>query len=341
MSSRLVRVSWSVMAETNGATTDVAVEYFGETKPRRRWLAVLLTFLCPGLGYMYVGQLLKGVTINLLFLLMAETFVIVFGILKFFPLLPLIVLVVAWLIFSGFAAFGAVGHIEDESEYVLKGYNHWMIYAVVVLLTFTVPIGATAHFISVYLLGTHEVAAPGMYPTLRTGDVVLVDLAAYRDRAPQRGDLVTVRARGDREVILRVVGVAGDVVRIEGETVFVNSEPLDRSPLDDQALRVPSLDDGDLLAMVEHNNGNRYVISVSPKAFNAQSIAPTKIAADEFFVLADNRSQVGGEPARPIRDSRDFGAVALRDVTGRPLYIAWSRAADSDVRWDRVGLRTQ
>lgn len=327
---------------TSADSSSEPIEYLGETRRRHPAVALAMSLLCPGLGYMYAGQILKGVTINLLFLLTLETFVIVFSILKFFPLLPMLVLVAAWVVFTGFAAAGVLRRIRGEENYLLRGFNHWTIYSVVFVLTYAAPILGTAHFISRYLLGFDEIESAAMYPTLQAGDVALIDKSAFRNRVPRRGDLVAVQLDEDRPaLVLRVVGVENDVIRIEGETVFVNNEPLERSHLDDTALRVPSLDgEADLLAMVEENNGNRYVISVSPKAFVANSMPPTKLESNELFVLADNRSQVPARGSARIRDSRDFGPVKLDDVDGEPLYIAWSSQAGS-TRWGRIGLRTQ
>lgn len=324
------------------ADSSQPIEYLGETKRRHPVVAAGLSVLCPGIGYMYAGHLLKGITVNLLFLLALETFVIVFSILKFFPLLPLVVVGVGWLVFTTLVTASVVREVRGTDSYVLRGFNHWTIYTVVFVLTYAGPILATGHFLSQYLLGFEQIDTAAMYPTLQVGDVALIDKSAFRNRTPRRGDLVAVQPReGSGALVLRVVGVADDIIRIEGETVFVNNDPLGRTELDETALRVPSLDgEADLLAMVEENNGNRYVISVSPKAFIAHSMPPTKLEKHQVFVLADNRSQVATQGGARIRDSRDFGAVDLDQITGEPLYIAWSLAADS-TRWERIGLRTQ
>ena len=325
------------MSNNVDSATAQSIEYRGETKPRSRLLAVVLAFLCPGLAYMYVGKVLRGVTTNLLFLLLLVSFIAVFGALKFFPLLPLAVLALAWLVFGAFVAQGALRLIAGERPYVLRSYNHWTLYCVMSLVTFALPIYGAFQFVSRYLAGLQAMRTAAMYPTIHEEEVALVDLSAFRNRTPKRGDVValTPQGRSGEPLILRVVAVENDVVRIEGETVFVNNEPLERAELESQD-RVPTLEgEGDLLALVERNNGNSYVISVSPKAFSAHSMAPKKLAPQQLFVLADNRSQVSPNSPYRIRDSRDFGPISTTDVRGEPLYIAWSPA------WDRIGLRTQ
>ena len=316
--------------------------YLGETSPRHTAMAWGMTLLSPGLGYVYTGQLLKGVTVNLGFLLCVATFVITFSILKFFPLLPMLVLIATWAVFVAFAGAAATRVASRDEPYILRGFNHWTIYSIVFVLTFAAPLLGTAHFIGTYLLGFEPVTSAAMYPTLQTGDVAMIDRSAFRNRQPARGDLVAVAPDGSgKALVLRVVGVPGDLIRIEGEEVFVNKEPLQRSQLEEDAMRVPSIDgDADLLAMVEENNGNRYVISVSPKALIAASVPPTKLDDDEVFVMADNRSQVPTDGRERIRDSRDFGTVRMAEVAGEPVYVAWS-THQGTTRWERIGLRAQ
>lgn len=329
------------------------LEYRGETKPRNIWVATFLTFLAPGMGYVYIGQLLRGLTTNLLFILMLEGFVIAFSVLKFFPVLPALVFLLAWLTFSALVALDVRRRLnapapksahqadgeessQPDQEYVLRAYNHWMVYTVVFLLTFAAPLYATGHLVGTYLIEFQSVDDAAVYPTLRPGDIALVDRSAFRGRAPRRGELVSFANDRGRHQILRAVAVEDDIVRIEGETVFVNDEPLERATLDS----APE-DEGDLLAMVEMNHGNKYVISVSPRAYTALTLPPTKLAAGEFFVLADNRSQIPlAQNGRQIRDSRNFGTVRRDSLVGKPLYIAWS-SSDDDVRESRIGLKTR
>lgn len=341
------------MHSTLQTPTDDAPEYRGEVKPRRRPTAVVLTFLCPGLGHMYIGQLFKGVTITLAFLLLVQGFVIVFSVLKFFPLLPFLVTLASWLVFTSYVAHDVVSAIRrhrlDEpgaDAYVLRGYNHWMVYGIVLMAIYLVPLYVTGVFVSQYLLGFERIESAVMFPTVKPGDTLLIDRSAYRSRVPQRGELVAVRTDDDGEElsVLRVVAVPGDVVSVEGETVYVNDAPLARSDLAESDIATPAAGarEGELLAMVEHNHGHRYVISVSPRAFSAVMMEPTRLEPGQLFVLADNRSQVEVARGPRIRDSRNFGALEMAAVAGKPLYIAWSASPETgELRLDRVGLRTQ
>ena len=40
--------------------------YLGEPKQRQPWVAFFMTLVCPGLGALYLGRLLKGVSICLM-----------------------------------------------------------------------------------------------------------------------------------------------------------------------------------------------------------------------------------------------------------------------------------
>jgi signal peptidase I len=56
-----------------------------------------------------------------------------------------------------------------------------------------------------------------MEPTFLPGDRLLVDPHAYRDRPPERGDLVVVADPADPErwLLKRVVGTPGDSIRVD------------------------------------------------------------------------------------------------------------------------------
>jgi signal peptidase I len=67
-----------------------------------------------------------------------------------------------------------------------------------------------------------------MKPTLQPGEFLLVNRVAYKLGEPDIGDIVIFHAPGGSELdyIKRVIGLPGDVVRVEDGTVFVNDQPL-------------------------------------------------------------------------------------------------------------------
>lgn len=70
-----------------------------------------------------------------------------------------------------------------------------------------------------------------MYPTLVAGEYVLFDRLAYIRHSPKRGDLVLARGLlGERKaVIKRVVGVPGDIVKLDRGVLTVNDVPLEEA----------------------------------------------------------------------------------------------------------------
>lgn len=326
--------------------TTTTLTYRGETEPRKRWLAVFLSYLCPGLGYMYIGHILKGITVNLLFVLLLELFVILLSTLKFFPLLPILVLVVAWLLFSTRVAANVLELMAPTAdEYIPKAYNHWILYAVVFLLTYLTPIAVTTQFTTRYLWTLAPMQTGAMYPAIEPGDTLLIDRSVYRTQPIKRGDLVAVRAPNTNELtVLRVIAMPGDIVSIEGINLYLNDELVQSLPLEPEHIQYSGFATRpDMYTWIEQNNPQSYVISLAPNAMHALEMPPVVVPEGHVFLLSDNRSQIPfyEEPGK-IRDSRVFGPVAIERIEGKPSFISWSvHPGTQQVRWGRIGLRMQ
>lgn len=59
-----------------------------------------------------------------------------------------------------------------------------------------------------------------MLPTIKSGELLLVDTQAYRGTQPKRGDIVLARYKGDL-IIKRVVGLPGEEVEVKQGTLFL------------------------------------------------------------------------------------------------------------------------
>ncbi len=157
-----------------------------------------------------------------------------------------------------------------------------------------------------YAFSLFVVPSRSMVPTLRPGDVVLVDRLTYEFGAPQRGDLVVFHfpQADDRAFLKRVVGLPGDTVTERAGRIWVNGAPVAGSP---GAPRDPT---------------------ASP------AHPPMQIPAGEYFVLGDN-------PGSSL-DSRVWGPVTASDVVGKVLAIVWSQGAHWwQIRWRRIGQASQ
>jgi len=97
-----------------------------------------------------------------------------------------------------------------------------------------------------------------MKPTLQPGEFLLVNRVAYKWGEPDIGDIVIFHAPGasDLDYIKRVIGLPGDVVRIENGSVYINNQ-----------------------VMVEP------YIAAAPN-YNGEWVVPI----GEYFVLGDNRN---------------------------------------------------
>ena len=169
-----------------------------------------------------------------------------------------------------------------------------------------------------------------MEDTLLVGDHLLVDKLAFAPGGSvttnllpysdvHRGDIIVFRYPIDikQTFVKRVMGVAGDHIRLENKKVFLNghllNEPYvvhkldyidsyrDNFPADPNTPLYPPAQ-----VMLEHNVKNGEVI----------------VPPGYFFAMGDNRDQ--------SLDSRYWGFVPRENIIGKPLIIYWSYDATTE-----------
>lgn len=97
---------------------------------------------------------------------------------------------------------------------------------------------------------------PSMLPTIRDGQLMIVDTISYRIRRPRRGELAAVRWDERAVLIKRIIAGPGDTIAIRDGVVDVNDVAIDEP----------------------------YVRHRAP-----WNMAATTLAPDQFFVVGDNR----------------------------------------------------
>ncbi|WP_342435972.1 signal peptidase I [Paenibacillus sp. FSL L8-0436] len=143
------------------------------------------------------------------------------------------------------------------------------------------------------------VDGPSMKPNFHTGERVIVNEILYDIRSPQRGEVIVFHVPSEgRDFIKRVIGVAGDTVKVEGDVVTVNGEPVNETYIQG------AIDEA-------HNNNALY----NNKNFPNEDFTDGTVPEGHVFVMGDNRSD--------STDSRMIGYVPLGDIVGRADLIFW------------------
>lgn len=105
-----------------------------------------------------------------------------------------------------------------------------------------------------FVVEPFSIPSGSMIPTLRIGDLILVNKFSYGVRlpivhtkvldtgAPARGDVAVFRYPEDETVdyIKRVIGLPGDVIRYENKRLFVNDQPIAAKRLTRTLMRAAS-----------------------------------------------------------------------------------------------------
>lgn len=108
------------------------------------------------------------------------------------------------------------------------------------------------------------IPSESMLPTLEIDDRLIIEKISYRFRKPKRGDVVvfsptdTLKEQNYKEAFIkRVIGIPGDVVKVENGDVFVNNQKLTE----------------------------KYILH--PPEYDYPAM---KVPEDHYFVLGDNRN---------------------------------------------------
>ena len=145
---------------------------------------------------------------------------------------------------------------------------------------------AISAFIIIFLYQPVKVEGTSMMPSLDDQERIFVNKFVYRWEPIERGDIVVFRYPRDpsKSYIKRVVGVAGDHVRIDAGQLYVNGEAIEED-------------------------------YVPPTYADERSYPEIVVPPHSYFMLGDHRSMSS--------DSREFGPVDQDYVTGKAVFIYW------------------
>jgi len=161
-----------------------------------------------------------------------------------------------------------------------------------------------AVLIRTFVVEAFVVSGVSMIPTFANGEHVLVDKFAYTFSPPQDGQIIVFRPplpNAHEDFIKRVIGTPGQTVRIVRGRLYVDGKPV----------------------------AQPYIEYWDPTSFHASD--PVRVPPGDVFVLGDNR---------PVsEDSRIFGMVPIKNITGQAVLAFWPLSRAGRVGQPQPGAR--
>ena len=279
-----------------------------DNKPRKPWIAGLLSLIQPGLGQVYNGEICKALIIYLFPLLIIPG--LIFCLNTRFILSFLSFYAVLGAVYYLFVLIDAIRTAKRfNARYNPKKYNKVLGYIGIYLLVTIMALSVSA-LVKHNIIQAFKFPSGSMEPTILADDHILVD-RRQAARSPQRGDLIVFEYPENpaKDFLKRAVAMGGDTVEIKNKQLLVNGQVIKET-------------------YVVHKDSGLIPAGNNPR----DQYGPLVVPADSYFVMGDNRDM--------SFDSRFWGTVAKTQIKGivKCIYWSWDRKKSS-VRWDRIGKK--
>lgn len=154
-----------------------------------------------------------------------------------------------------------------------------------------------------FLVSPFIVDGPSMEPSFWDRERIIVNKIIYDIRDPKRGEVIVFHVpEENRDFIKRVIGVPGDTVKVAGDTVYINGQPIEEPYLEEAYAQ-------------KHAQNLQYNSDKPNSNFPNNSFPDSKVPEGHLFVMGDNRSN--------SEDSRMIGYIPKERVVGRADLVFW------------------
>ena len=136
-----------------------------------------------------------------------------------------------------------------------------------------------------FLFSPIRVSGDSMIPTLKDGDIMILNKIGYSIKGLDRFDIVVVDYNGEK-IIKRVIGLPGDYVEYNDNKLYINGEYIKEE--------------------YERKNTNDFILEM---------IDENVIPDGKYLVLGDNRLVSS--------DSRIIGLIDKKDILGKTSFSIW------------------
>lgn len=137
--------------------------------------------------------------------------------------------------------------------------------------------------IRTFVITPVRVNGSSMYSTLKDGEIMILNKLDYKLHDIERFDIVVIKT-DEKKIIKRVIGLPGETLKYEDNTLYINDKKIDEPYLKD-----------------------------ATEDFDITSLGYDKIPDDCYFVLGDNRDNSS--------DSRIIGPVKKSQITGSASLV--------------------
>jgi len=143
-------------------------------------------------------------------------------------------------------------------------------------------------FIINFVFSVTQVVGNSMHPTLKDGEVLILNKFKYRFFDVKREDIISLKYADTKYLIKRIIGLPGENVEIRDNKLYIN--------------------------------GNLYLedylsSDLNYEDFSLSDLNYDKIPDDMYLVLGDNREE--------SLDSRKIGLIKKEDINGKISFRFW------------------
>ena len=148
-----------------------------------------------------------------------------------------------------------------------------------------------AFLIRVFIAEPRYIPSESMFPTLETGDRLVIEKVGYKFHPPAKGDIVVfqpptrLRLLGyekNQAFIKRAIAIAGETIAVQNGIVYLNGEP----------------------------QAEEYI--AAPPEYD---LFPITVPEGQLFVMGDNRNN--------SNDSHIWGFLPAENVIGHAIFRFW------------------
>ncbi len=143
-------------------------------------------------------------------------------------------------------------------------------------------------FVIFYVASITQVVGNSMSPTLKDGEVLILNKFKYRFVDVRRGDIISLRYADTKYLIKRVIGLPGEKVDIVNNKLYIDNRMYEEEYI---------------------SSSLKYL------DFHLKDLGYDSIPKDMYLVLGDNRLN--------SMDSREIGLIKKDDINGKISFRFW------------------